>query len=122
MIADVLVHRSRPAGLAPTPHERLEILVAYRDDDIQPHQQIAGAGFQRQPLALEPQYLAALSPGGDLHLDRIAERRHADGAAERRILERQIDDGAQILALDLEDGMALIADSDQRIARLPAEL
>src|SRR5262249_45438088 len=56
------------------------------------------------------------------HLDGPAEGRHPESPAKHRILERDIDEGAQILAVDFEDRVGMVTDGDQRVARLSAEL
>ena len=74
------------------------------------------AALGGQSLALEAEGAAAAGAGGIGELDRAVERRHADLAAEHRLVERERQFEPQIGAVALEQRMRRDRDGDERIA------
>src|SRR3954452_21569279 len=106
--------------LPPLLLQRLEFrVVPVRQHNPGGGKQVAGRpGGLWQPLALQPENAPAGGVFRDRQIDRAAERRHANLAAENGLIkpDRQID--GQVGALELEESMRANVTRDQEIPRL----
>src|SRR6185503_7340468 len=103
--------------VAPGLHQRLELLVgALRQHYAHGGEQIAGAVFGFDPLALEAEGAAGTGAGGNRQIDRAIERRHPDFAAEHGFVQRHRQIEPQIGAVRLEQRMRRDINHDQRVA------
>src|SRR5260370_9201745 len=106
-------------SVAPLLHQRLEFgVVPVRKHDAGGDEQVACTAARfRQSLALEAKGPAARGVLRYRQLDRAAERRHANLAAEHGFIQRDRQINAQVPAVDLEERMRRYIDRYQEIAR-----
>ena len=76
----------------------------------------ARAALGGEALALEPQHLARARPLGDAQHHRPVHGRHADLAAEHRLVDRDRQIEPDIVALAAEEAVRLDLDGDDRVA------
>src|SRR3954451_4014360 len=93
-----------------------------RRDDVQRHVQVAAATplQVRHTLALEPHDRARRRPRLDSDLHVAVEARHGDVGAERRLCDRDVEHGMEILVPALEGLRRLNLELDEEVARRAA--
>src|SRR5665213_503505 len=102
---------------APLFHQRLELgVVPVRQHNPGGDEQVAGRPRLRQALAFEAENPPAGGVLRNRQLDRVAQGRNTDLAAQNGLIQRNRQVDAQIVAVDLEEGVRRDADRDQEIA------
>src|SRR6185436_17566291 len=105
-------------AVAPLFHQCLKLgIVPVGQNYSGSDEQVPGAPRFGQTLALEAEDAAAGGVFRNRQLDRAAERRHPDLAAQHRLIKRNGQIQPQIAAIDLEKRMRRDADRNQQIAR-----